>query len=155
MATKAQRAAVKRYDSEHMAYQTIKVRRQLLDDFKAACAARGDKVNTVLREAMQDYVKATPTVATVDTVDSANDGPATAIPCEISSAIWHSPADENHVVYNRLHCDTALAQSYQLAFDAIMRAKTDSQWATMIDNLIQRVRAHIDADGEERPSQAL
>lgn len=151
MATKAQRAAVKKYDAEHMAYQTVKVRRQLLDDFKAACAARGDKVNTVLREAMQDYVKATPTVATVD---STNDGPAT-IPCEISSAIWHSPADENHVVYNRLHCDTALAQSYQLAFDAIMRAKTDSQWATMIDNLIKRVRARIDADGEKRPSQAL
>lgn len=72
MATKAQRAAVKKYDAEHMAYQTVKVRRQLLDDFKAACAARGDRVNTVLREAMENYVNATPTVATA-AVDDAGD----------------------------------------------------------------------------------
>ena len=47
------------------------VRRQLLDDFKAACAARGDRVNTVLREAMENYVNATPTGATA-AVDDAN-----------------------------------------------------------------------------------
>ena len=39
-----------------MAYQTIKVRRDLLDAFRATCAARGERVNTVLREAMQRYV---------------------------------------------------------------------------------------------------
>ena len=38
-----------------MAYQTIKVKKTLLEDFKAACAARGDKVNTVLRQAMEEY----------------------------------------------------------------------------------------------------
>lgn len=72
MATKAQRAAADKYDAANMAYQTVKVRRQLLDDFKAACAARGDRVNTVLREAMENYVNITPTVATA-AVDDAND----------------------------------------------------------------------------------
>lgn len=39
-----------------MSYQTVKVRRELLDSFKAACAARGDRVNTVLRRCMENYV---------------------------------------------------------------------------------------------------
>lgn len=39
-----------------MASQNIRVRRELLDSFKAACAARGDAVNGVLREAMQRYI---------------------------------------------------------------------------------------------------
>jgi uncharacterized protein (DUF4415 family) len=39
-----------------MAYQTVKVSRALLEEFKAKAAARGDKVNTILREAMEDYV---------------------------------------------------------------------------------------------------
>ena len=56
MATKAQRTAADKWDAANMAYQTVKVRRELLDSFKAACAARGDKVNTVLREAMEYYL---------------------------------------------------------------------------------------------------
>jgi len=56
MATKpTQRAAADKWDAANMAYQTIKVKKKLLDDFKAACVARGDKVNTVLREAMERY----------------------------------------------------------------------------------------------------
>ena len=39
-----------------MAYQTVKVNKDLLTAFKSACAERGDKVNTVLREAMEKYV---------------------------------------------------------------------------------------------------
>ena len=50
------RKANDKWDSENMAYQTIKVRKTLLADFKAACAARGEKVNTVLREAMENYI---------------------------------------------------------------------------------------------------
>lgn len=57
MTTKpSQRAAADRWDAANMAYQSIKVRKDLLDKFKAACAERGDKVNTVLREAMEQYV---------------------------------------------------------------------------------------------------
>ena len=46
----------KKYDSENMAYQTVKVRRELLEEFKALVQANGDKVNTVLREAMEQYI---------------------------------------------------------------------------------------------------
>ena len=53
----ARKKAADKWDAANMAYQTVKVRRQLLDSFKAACAANGDKVNTVLREAMENYVK--------------------------------------------------------------------------------------------------
>ena len=52
----AQLAAVKKWDSENMAYQTVKVRKELLEAFRAACAVRGDKVNTVLRQAMEEYI---------------------------------------------------------------------------------------------------
>ena len=44
-----------KWDAEHMASQTIRVKRELLDSFKAACAARGDAVNAVFRVAMEDY----------------------------------------------------------------------------------------------------
>lgn len=54
--SKERREQINKWDSENMAYQTIKVRKSLLEDFKAACAERGDKVNTVLREAMERYV---------------------------------------------------------------------------------------------------
>lgn len=53
--SEAQRRANQKWDAENMAYQTIKVKKTLLEDFKAACAARGDKVNTVLRQAMEEY----------------------------------------------------------------------------------------------------
>lgn len=43
-----------------MAYQTIKIRSEVLEDFKAACAANGDKVNTVLREAIEQYIATHP-----------------------------------------------------------------------------------------------
>lgn len=46
----------KQYDAANMAYQTVKVNKALLEAFRAAVAANGDKVNTVLREAMETYV---------------------------------------------------------------------------------------------------
>ena len=45
-----------KWDKENMAYQTVKVRRELQDQFKSECARRGDKVNTILREAMEEYI---------------------------------------------------------------------------------------------------
>ena len=50
------RAQIDAYDKEYMAYRTIKVRKELLQRFKVLVAANGDKVNTVLREAMERYV---------------------------------------------------------------------------------------------------
>ncbi len=52
----AQKKARDKYDSEKMAYQTVKVPKQLLEDFRSAVKKRGDKVNTVLREAMIKYI---------------------------------------------------------------------------------------------------
>lgn len=57
MASEAQKAARKKWDDNNMAYQSVKVRRELLEQFKAACKARGDKVNTVLRKAMEQYIQ--------------------------------------------------------------------------------------------------
>lgn len=54
--SKERRASINKWDAEHMAYQTVKVYKKLLADFKATCALRGDKVNTIMRLAMQDYV---------------------------------------------------------------------------------------------------
>ena len=54
--TEAKKQSNAKWDKENMAYQTVKVRRELLDQFKAECARRGDKVNTILREAMEDYI---------------------------------------------------------------------------------------------------
>lgn len=55
----AKKRARDNWDKEHMAYQTIKVRRELLDQFRAECARRGDKINTVLRQAIESYVART------------------------------------------------------------------------------------------------
>ena len=52
----AKRKSNEKWDRGNMAYQTVKVRRELLEQFKAACAERGDRVNTVLREAMENYI---------------------------------------------------------------------------------------------------
>ena len=52
----AKKACNARWDADNMAYQTVKVRKELLQDFKQACADRGYKVNTVLRQAMEDYI---------------------------------------------------------------------------------------------------
>lgn len=54
--SEAKRACNDRWDAANMAYQTIKVRRELLEAFKAACADRGERVNTVLRDAMEAYI---------------------------------------------------------------------------------------------------
>ena len=54
--TEAKKQSNAKWDKENMAYQTVKVRRELLDQFKAECARRGDKVNTILRQAIEDYI---------------------------------------------------------------------------------------------------
>ena len=52
----AKKASNAKWDAKNMAYQTVKVSKPLLDSFKAACAARGERVNTVLRQSMERYV---------------------------------------------------------------------------------------------------
>ena len=55
--TEKQKAARDKYDKENMAYQTVKVQKELLAEFKSLCQANGDRVNTILREAMEKYVE--------------------------------------------------------------------------------------------------
>ena len=54
--TENKRASNARWDKKNMAYQTVKVRKELLDEFRETCKLRGDRVNTVLREAMESYI---------------------------------------------------------------------------------------------------
>ena len=54
--SEAQKRARNKYDSENMARVTVKVNKTLLQEFKQTVAARGDRVNTVLREAIIEYI---------------------------------------------------------------------------------------------------
>ena len=55
--SEAKRASNVRWDKENMAYQTVKVSKALLQEFRETVAEQGDKVNTVLREAMENYIE--------------------------------------------------------------------------------------------------
>jgi uncharacterized protein (DUF4415 family) len=55
--TESKRKSNDRWDAANMAYQTVKVRRELLDEFRELVQANGDKVNTVLRQAMERYIE--------------------------------------------------------------------------------------------------
>lgn len=55
--SEAKKKANKKYDRENMAYQSVCVRKELLAEFKSLCQANGDRVNTILREAMEKYVE--------------------------------------------------------------------------------------------------
>ena len=57
MQTEAQKRAKKKYDSANMTYQTIKVKRDLLQAFRQAVQDNGQQVNTVFREFMERYIK--------------------------------------------------------------------------------------------------
>lgn len=54
--SKAQAASRDKWDKANMSYQTVKVKTDLLKAFRLACANKGEKVNTVLRLAMEKYV---------------------------------------------------------------------------------------------------
>lgn len=54
--SKAKRAANNKWDAANMAVITCKARRDLIDDFKAACRAAGETPNAVLRETMIAYI---------------------------------------------------------------------------------------------------
>ena len=59
----AKKASNAEWDGKNMSYQTVKVRKEILQDFRAAVAANGDRVNTVLKDAMVDYIKRHPVAA--------------------------------------------------------------------------------------------
>ena len=57
MVSPKQAASRDKYDKEHFVYQSVKVKKELLADFKAICADRGERVNTVLRQMIEKYVE--------------------------------------------------------------------------------------------------
>ena len=57
MVSEAQKKARNKYDSENMDRVTVKVKKELLQEFRQVVQDSGDKVNTVLREAMETYIK--------------------------------------------------------------------------------------------------
>ena len=56
--TEAQKRADAKYKASTMAQQNIAIRRETLEQFKTLAAENGDKVNTVLREAIESYIAA-------------------------------------------------------------------------------------------------
>ena len=57
MVSPAKRRSNNAWDRANMAVLGCKVRRDYADKIRAACAARGDTVNAVLKRALDDYME--------------------------------------------------------------------------------------------------
>ena len=57
MQTEAQKRASKKWDDANMQYQTIKINKELLQEFKQVVQARGERVNTVFKEFIERYIE--------------------------------------------------------------------------------------------------
>ena len=57
MQSEAKKKAKLKYDNANMAYQTVKLKRATLEEFRRIVQANGDKVNTILRQAIENYIK--------------------------------------------------------------------------------------------------
>ena len=55
--SEAQKRARDKYDKENMDRVTIKVKKDLLQQFRQAVQDNGQQVNTVFREFMEEYIK--------------------------------------------------------------------------------------------------
>lgn len=71
MVSEKRRAAIDAWDQKNMVYQTIKVRKESLDRFKAACKARGERVNTVFKEFIERYPEETSEGLTAEQAEEA------------------------------------------------------------------------------------
>lgn len=57
MQTEAQKRASKKWDDKNMQYQTIKINKELLQEFKQVVQAKGERVNTVFKEFIERYIE--------------------------------------------------------------------------------------------------
>lgn len=57
MISEAQRKARDKYDKENMAYQTIKINKDVLQEFKRIAQENGDKVNTLFKGFIEQYIR--------------------------------------------------------------------------------------------------
>lgn len=60
MVTRAKRANNNKWDAENMTVLGCKVRRDLAEEFKAACKARGTSPNAVFRAAIDRFIEEAP-----------------------------------------------------------------------------------------------
>lgn len=55
--TEGQMKAIARWQAEHMATMTVKMKKELRDEFKSTCNAQGVTANSVLLAAIRDFVE--------------------------------------------------------------------------------------------------
>lgn len=60
MTSESQKRANAKWDKENMTVLACKVRKEVADKFKAACAAEDTTSNAVLQQAVRDYIDAHP-----------------------------------------------------------------------------------------------
>ena len=60
MVTEARKRANAKWDKENMTVLACKVRKEVADKFKAACAGEDTTSNAVLQQAVRDYIDAHP-----------------------------------------------------------------------------------------------
>ena len=60
--TEAQKRAAKKYQAAHLASVGIKMRKEDAEAFKAACAATGTTPSAVIRDAITQFMAASPAV---------------------------------------------------------------------------------------------
>ena len=60
MTSESQKRANAKLDKENMTVLACKVRKEVADKFKAACAAEDTTSNAVLQQAVRDYIDAHP-----------------------------------------------------------------------------------------------
>lgn len=60
MTSESQKRANAKWDKENMTVLACKVRKEVADKFKAACAAENTTSNAVLQQAVRDYINAHP-----------------------------------------------------------------------------------------------
>ena len=57
MQTEAQKRAKKKYDEQNMTYQTIKINKDVLQEFKRLAQENGDRVNTLFKGFIEQYIR--------------------------------------------------------------------------------------------------
>lgn len=57
MVSPAKRKSNNKWDKENMVVLSCKVRKEYADRVRACCAANGDTVNSILREALDKYLE--------------------------------------------------------------------------------------------------
>lgn len=135
----ARKPAQDKWDAANMASQNIRVKKTLLDDFKAACAARGDAVNGVLRECMERYVTEYDAMKDFEQ----ETGNAYKLPGCVASLMWHNAKDESRTALHYLWSNPDYSATLMIEFDAINQAVDRKTAKRLCDELEAKVLEHM------------